>query len=369
MVDSKVLRSPGKLRKKMAQLEKLAEISIILNSTMDLEKLIKFIMVSAAEMLECEAVSILLYSQEKSSLFFSESSESDVKKLAETIVPLQSSLAGLIFLENKPLILNNVEHDPRHYSLAAQHVNFKTHSLLGVPMRLQSKITGVLEALNKKGRIFTQDDLEILLVIASQAAVAIQNAKQVQDLQDAYNSTLEGWSGALDLRDKETYGHSLRVAEMTVSLAKEMGIATELLPIFRQGALLHDIGKMGVPDSILLKHGPLTSDEWEIMRQHPLNAYKLLTPIAYLRPMLDIPYCHHERWNGTGYPQGLKGEQIPLPARIFTVIDVWDALCSDRPYRETWSKEKSRAYILDESGKTFDPAVVQAFIRLLDKAE
>jgi HD-GYP domain-containing protein (c-di-GMP phosphodiesterase class II) len=369
MVDSKTPRPPGKLRKKLAQFERLADISVTLNSTIDLDKLINFIISSAAELLECEAVSILLYSQEKSSLYFAESSELDVTKLSETFVPIQGSLAGLIFLENKPLILNDVQHNPRHYSLAAQHVKFQTQSLLGVPMRSRDQITGVMEALNKKEGIFTQGDLEILLVIASQAAVAIQNAKLLKDIQDAYNSTLEGWSGALDLRDKETQGHSTRVAKMTVDLAEEMGISPALLPIYRQGALLHDIGKVGVPDNILLKPGPLTDAEREIMHQHPINAYNLLAPIAYLRPALDIPYCHHEKWDGTGYPQRLKGEQIPLPARIFSVVDVWDALSSTRPYRESWSKEKTQAYILSESGISFDPDIVQAFIRLLDKTE
>jgi putative nucleotidyltransferase with HDIG domain len=368
VAEPKVPGSRRNLHKKLAQLEKLAVISVTLNSTIDLDRLVKFIITSAAELLDCEAVSMLLYNYEKASLYFAESSTPDVKKLAETFVPLEGSLAGVIFTENKPLILNHVERDPRHYSSAARHVNFKTHSLLGVPMRFQDQIIGVLEALNKrKKRIFSQDDLEILQVIASQAAVAIQNAKLVRDLQDAYNSTLEGWSSALDLRDQETSGHSLRVAEMTINLAREMGITADLLPVFRQGALLHDIGKMGIPDNILLKPGPLTDAEWIIMRQHPDKAYKLLFPIAYLRPALDIPYCHHERWDGKGYPRGLQGEQIPLSARIFTVVDVWDALCSDRPYRETWSREKSQAYILNESGKAFDPAVVQAFLHLINK--
>lgn len=364
MVESKDLKSHGKLHKKLAQFEKLAHISVTLNSTIDLDALMKIIISSAAELLECEAVSLLLYSPEKSSLYFAESSLSDVKKLAETNVPLQGSLAGVIFLENKPLILNSVEHDPRHFSYAARQVNFHTHSLLGVPMRFQDKNIGVLEALNKKQGFFTQDDLDILLVVASQAAVAIQNANLVKDLQDAYNSTLEGWSSALDLRDKETSGHSLRVADMMVSLASEMGISAEKFAVFRQGALLHDIGKMGIPDNILLKPGPLTEAEWEIMRQHPHNAYKLLAPIAYLQPALDIPYCHHEKWDGTGYPRGLHGENIPLAARLFAIIDVWDALCSDRPYRAAMPEPIVMSYIKNEAGKHFDPALVDVFVGL-----
>jgi HD-GYP domain-containing protein (c-di-GMP phosphodiesterase class II) len=369
MSERKVIRYSGKFHKKLDQLKKLANINVTLNSTIDLDKLIKFIISSAAELLECEAVSILLYSQEKSCLYFTESSTSDVTKLTETCVPLQGSLAGAIFLENRPLIINNVKRDPRHFPLAAQQVNFKTHSLLGVPMRTHDKITGVLEALNKKKHIFTQDDLEILQVIASQAAVAIQNAKLVRDLQDAYNSTLEGWSNALDLRDEETHGHALRVTEMTLDLAKEIGISGDQLSSFRQGALLHDIGKMGVPDNILRKPGPLTEAEWEIMRQHPDYAYKLLSPISYLRPALDIPYCHHEKWNGTGYPRGLHGEDIPLSARVFSIVDVWDALSSHRAYREPWPKEKTLEYIQSQASISFDPKVVEAFLRLINRTD
>ncbi len=366
MIASKKRPSRAKLLEKISHLEKLGSISATLNSTMDLNQLIKLIIDTAANLLVCETVSILLYDEESSSLYFTESSKSDVAKLAQTRVPLQNSLAGIIFIENKPLILDNVAEDPRHFSLAAKNVNFQTRSLVGVPMRIRDKVTGVVEALNKIHGSFTQDDLEILTIIASQAAVAIQNAKLVQDLQDAYNTTLEGWSSALDLRDKETNGHAGRVAEMTVELARRMGNNEERLVIFRQGALLHDIGKMGIPDHILNKPGLLTESEMDIMRQHPGYAFELLSPITFLRPALDIPYCHHEKWDGSGYPRGLKGEEIPLAARIFAIVDVWDALTSERPYRGSWPKERARAYIQEQAGIHFDPELVKTFIQMPD---
>lgn len=193
----------------------------------------------------------------------------------------------------------------------------------------------------------------------------------VQDLQRAnveptlaYETTLEGWSRALDLRDKATEGHSQRVAEMTLRLARAMGITDEQLLHLRRGALLHDIGKIAIPDAILFKPGPLTDDEWKIMRRHPVYAYELLAPIAHLQPALDIPYCHHERWDGTGYPRGLRGEQIPAAARIFAVIDDWDALNSDRPYRSAWPEETVSEYLRREAGKHFDPKVVEVFLAL-----
>jgi putative two-component system response regulator len=182
-----------------------------------------------------------------------------------------------------------------------------------------------------------------------------------RQLQQAYEEIIVGWSRAMDLRDKETEGHSQRVANMTVTLAREMGMDEEALVHIYRGALLHDLGKLGIPDQILLKPGSLTESEWSVMRQHPNFAYNMLSPITYLRPALDIPYCHHEKWNGLGYPRGLKGNEIPLAARIFAVADVWDALTSDRPYRPAWSEADALQYIHSQAGEHFDPQVVETF--------
>jgi putative nucleotidyltransferase with HDIG domain len=187
-------------------------------------------------------------------------------------------------------------------------------------------------------------------------------------LETAYDATIEGWSRALELRDQETEGHTLRVADLTVRLAQAMGVKGKEIVHIRRGALLHDIGKMGVPDHILLKPGKLNDDEWETMKQHASYAFEMLRPIEFLRPALDISRCHHEKWDGTGYPRGLKGEQIPFSARIFAVIDVWDALNSDRPYREAWTEEKALEYITTSAGKHFDPQVVEAFLDLRNKS-
>ncbi|HEX7021748.1 MAG TPA: HD domain-containing phosphohydrolase [Trueperaceae bacterium] len=197
-----------------------------------------------------------------------------------------------------------------------------------------------------------------------------QQARKEAELQRAqvilaYDTTIAGWGRALDLKDEETAGHSQRVTDMTVRLARHMGMSEEELVHVRRGALLHDIGKMGVPDSVLLKPGKLDAAEWEVMKRHTTYGYELLLPISFLRPALAIPYCHHEKWDGSGYPQGLKGEEIPLPARIFAVVDVWDALGSDRPYRAAWSPEKIASYLQEEAGRHFDPAVVTAFFELL----
>ena len=188
-----------------------------------------------------------------------------------------------------------------------------------------------------------------------------------QRLLTAYDATIAGWSLAMDLRDKETEGHTRRVTELTVLLARELGVNDVEIQHIKRGALLHDIGKLGVPDSILLKAGKLSDEEWTIMRKHPIYAFEMLAPIEYLHPALDIPYYHHEKWDGTGYPRGLKGEEIPLAARIFAVVDVWDAITSDRPYRAAWSREKALNYILENSGSHFDPKIVEIFSRFINK--
>ena len=209
--------------------------------------------------------------------------------------------------------------------------------------------------------------LEFLEALAVCVATAIDNA----ELLDGANAELslpcawaEGWCRALELRDSVTGAHTRRVTEMTLRLARAMGFSEGALVHVRRGALLHDIGKIVIPDPLLLKSGPLTSSEEEIMRLHPVYAYKMLSPIPCLRPALDIPHFHHEKWDGTGYPRGLKGEQIPLAARILAVVDVWDALRSQRPYHRAWPEEQVRAYIREQAGQYFDPQVVKAFLEL-----
>jgi len=188
-----------------------------------------------------------------------------------------------------------------------------------------------------------------------------------QELTLAYDLTLEGWAKALELRDPETKDHSQQVIDLTLQLSRALGISdADIVHVYR-GALLHDIGKMGIPDSILLKPGALSDDEWDVMKQHPVYAYDMLSPITYLHRALDIPYCHHEKWDGSGYPRGLAGEQIPLPARIFALVDNWDALRSDRPYRKAWPSEKALDYILEKRGSHFDPQVVDAFVKLFER--
>jgi HD-GYP domain-containing protein (c-di-GMP phosphodiesterase class II) len=240
----------------------------------------------------------------------------------------------------------------------------------GVPLIAKGMLIGVLEILHRSALDPDDEWVDFLQVLAEQAAIAMDNIDLFDNLQSsnmnllmAYDATIEGWARALELRDMETEGHSRRTVTLTMDLAAMLGIREEDMMHIRRGALLHDIGKMGVSDAILQKPGKLTDEEWQIMRQHPVYAYDWLSSIEYLRPALDIPYFHHEKWDGSGYPRGLKGEQIPLAARIFAVVDVWDALLSDRPYRNAWSKERTLTYIQEQAGQHFDPRVVDVFLK------
>jgi HD-GYP domain-containing protein (c-di-GMP phosphodiesterase class II) len=210
----------------------------------------------------------------------------------------------------------------------------------------------------------------IVWVVMENLEKSMRQARQSEaNMRQAYYSTLEGWAKALEYRDRETEGHSRKVTAMTVRLAKELGFSEEEMTHIYRGALLHDIGKMALPDQVLFKPGPLDAEEWKQVKQHPIFARDLLDKIPFLQPSLSIPYSHHERWDGKGYPQGLKGEEIPLAARIFTLVDHYEALNSDRPYRKAWLKEKILVYINENAGTIFDPLVVKTFFRLYERGE
>ena len=261
-----------------------------------------------------------------------------------------------------------------------------TRSAMILPILLKKRVVGVVQIFSYRKGAYSEDHLKIAEALVAQLAVASNNAalyqqaqleiaerkraeeaqeKLAAELRAAYDATLQGWSNALELRERETAGHSRRVVEVTLRLARILGFTEEEIFHIQRGALLHDIGKIGIPDAILLKKGPLDPEEWEIIRQHPVYALRLLENVPYLGPALTIPYRHHERWDGSGYPDGLKGEDIPLAARIFAVVDVWDALSYDRPYRAAWDEKKVFAYLEEQSGKQFDPHVVETFLKLM----
>jgi HD-GYP domain-containing protein (c-di-GMP phosphodiesterase class II) len=244
----------------------------------------------------------------------------------------------------------------------------------GVPLLAKGEIKGVLEVFLRSRHVAPPEWIGLLETLAGQAAISVDNTQLFERLQRAnvelaiaYDATIEGWSHAMDLRDPESEGHTRRVTELTMALARALQLDDREMIHMRRGALLHDIGKIGVPDTILAKEDRLDAAEWAQMRRHPQLAYDMLFPIAYLRKSIDIPYSHHEKWDGTGYPQGLKEEQIPLAARIFAVVDVWDSLTTDRPYRKAWTRAAALDHVREQSGRHFDPRVVEAFFREVER--
>jgi putative nucleotidyltransferase with HDIG domain len=361
-------RAEEQIRKQYNRLAALRSIDKAISASLDLRVTFNVFLEQVAEQLEVDATDILLFNPHTQTLDFGGGRGFRTAALHYTHLRLGEGLAGRAALERRMIGIPNLSAEPDGLTRAPKLFQEGFVTYYAVPLLVKGLVKGVLEIFHRTALDPDEDWLTFLEAMAGQAAIAIDSATMFEDLQRsnadlalAYDSALEGWSRALDLRDKETEGHTLRVTEMTMRLARATGIRDTELVHVRRGALLHDIGKMGIPDSILLKPGPLTDEEWVIMRKHPIYAYELLSPIAYLRPAIDIPYYHHEKWDGTGYPHGVKGEMIPLSARIFAVVDVWDALCSDRPYRKAWPAVQAREHIRSLSGTHFDPQIVDAF--------
>ena len=356
-------------RQQTERLVALRTIDKAIGGSLDLRVTLGILLNEVVSQLNVDAVSVLHYNSTFQHLdyvagvgFYTNSFQVKSLKWGKKFAGIAALQREIIQLDD--LSSNELDGELRHIF---ELENFQAYT--AVPLIAKGKIVGVLEVFH---RIPHQPDanwLDFLETLAGQTAIAIDNINLFKELQQSnrnlivgYDATIEGWAKALEYRDMETEGHSRRVVELTMQIGRAMGIKPTELVHMRRGAFLHDIGKMGIPDQILNKPGPLKEDEWEIMRQHPSIAIEMLRGINFLRAALDIPYCHHEKWDGSGYPRGLKGDQIPLSARIFAIIDVWDALLSDRTYRKAWSEEKVLAYLQEQSGKHFDPQVVDIFL-------
>lgn len=354
------------------RLQSLRKIDRAISSSFDLHVSLNIILDQIMNQLDVDAACVLLLDHHTQSFQFVEGKGFQSHNPQESYLRLGKGLAGKVALNNSPLFIPdlNEQTDNLERSSLINDEHFVFY--YGIPLASKGKPQGVLELFHRSPKPITTNWKNFVETLSGQAAIAIDNALLFTELQQtnleisqAYDSTLEGWAKALELRDHDTEGHSQRVSDLTIQLAKSLGIPERRLSHIRRGALLHDIGKMAIPDEILLKEGPLSDQEWEIIKKHPLYAKEMLEPIHYLKKALDIPLFHHERWDGSGYPKGLEGEHIPLPARIFAVVDVWDALTSDRPYRKAWSKEKALEHIKEQSGKHFDPEVVKVFLDLI----
>jgi PAS domain S-box-containing protein/putative nucleotidyltransferase with HDIG domain len=360
------------MARRLSQLRILTEIDRAILTNFDLKSNLQILASRIVPELGIDAANIMIYHPTLQSLegvasfgFMSNAFDGRELQLGEGYAGKAAEEKKLVHIRNL-----NSEGSTERLAQALAKEPFKTY--FGFPLIAKGEVRGVLELFARKPFEADEDWFSLAEAFASRAAIAIDTVKVFENLQRSnaelilsYNAAIEGWSRALDLRDKETEGHSQRVTELGMRLAKKMNLTPTELNNFRRGALLHDIGKMGVPDSILLKPGKLTDEEWLIMKQHTNYARDMLSGISYLSDAMDIPYAHHEKWDGNGYPTGLKAEQIPLAARIFAVADVYDALTSDRPYRKAWTKQETVEYIRKESGKHFDPTVVTVFLSLV----
>lgn len=357
------------VERQVRRLAGLRAINVAITASLDLEVTLNVFLDHATAQLGVDAADVLLLRPQSATLEFAAGRGFRAAALKHTRLRVGEGYAGRAALERRSLGVPDLRREPGGLARASFSAGEAFVAYHALPLLSKGQVKGVLELFHRSALDPTGEWLEFAYTLAGQAAVAIDNALLFEELQTsnldltiAYDTTLEGWSRAMDLRDRETEGHTQRVTQTTLLLARELGIPEPELVHVRRGSLLHDIGKMGIPDRILLKPGPLTDEEWEVMRLHPVYAYQLLSPIPYLRPALDIPYAHHERWDGTGYPRGLAAEAIPAAARAFAVVDVWDALRSDRPYRPPWSEDRVRTHVRGLAGTHFDPRVVQVFL-------
>lgn len=359
-------------QRRARHLEALRAIDAAITSSLDMRLMLNVVVHQVISQLNADAAAVLLLNPHSQILSYAAGHGFRSKAIEHRRLRLGEGYAGRTVLDRRAIGVHNFSPtDPDIVCMALPHgEDFVCYH--AAPLIAKGQVNGVLEVFIRSHHKKSDDWVAFFEMLAQQTAIAVDSAQLFENLQRsnlelflAYDATIEGWSRAMDLRDKETEGHTQRVTEMTERMARAMGISEAEIVHIRRGALLHDIGKMGVPDHILLKPGKLTDEEWVLMRQHPQFAYNMLAPIIYLRPALDIPYCHHEKWDGTGYPRGLKGEQIPLAARLFAIVDVWDALLSERPYHPKWPEERVFAYLRSLEGTHFDPKVVELFFKVI----
>ena len=362
-------------REQIQRLTTLRDINSAISSSFDLRLTLNILMDQTIKHLGVHAIDITLYHPDLQTITYLGSSGFQFSSHTRPQMRIGEGLAGRVIIRQKTVHITDLQNSPEiKNEPLLKREGFVTY--IGIPLIVKGQIKGVFEVFHRIPLLPTPDWMEFLHTLAGQAAIAIDNSQLFENLQrsnqeliQAYDTTLEGWARALELRDRETEGHTRRVTELTLHLAEYMGISESEMVNIHRGVLLHDIGKMGVPDQILKKTGKLNQNEWKEMQQHPVYAYNLLSPISYLRGALDIPYSHHEHWDGSGYPRGLKGEQIPLAARIFSVVDIWDALLSDRPYRKAWPQNKVIEYLRDIAGTHLEPRIVEIFLRMITEDE
>jgi len=344
-------------RKKIKRLEYLMEVTKFVNSTLNLETLLDRMLEIFTDVLNAEAGSILLLDEEKDELFFAAATGEKKDSIKNIRVPIGEGVVGWVAREDKPVLIADAQNDPRFFKQADQKTKFKTKTIVAVPLKTKEKLIGVVEILNKKDGLFNEEDLNLLEALSNQAAVAIENAKLYENLKTLFLNTVKSLAAAIETKDIYTRGHSERVTQYSLIIARKLGMDSSEIEKLRLAALLHDIGKIGIDESILRKPAKLSPSEFEEIKKHPIYAANILESIPQLHEIIPVIKHHHERFDGNGYPDGLKGEKIPYLARIIAIADTFDAMSSDRPYRKALPVQVCLQEILNCSGTQFDPNI------------
>jgi len=360
-----------KNRRQFQRLEALREIDMAIAGSLELKLTLDILLEHVINQLGADAADVLLINPHSQILEYGAGQGFRSTSLQQTHLHLGEGFAGRAAYERRIINIPDLrEHKTDQLrSPAFLRENFITYSV--APLIGKGQVKGVIEVYFRSAFRPDSEWSEFFQMLAGEAAIAIDSVNLFTELQrsnleltNSYDLMIDGWGRSLDLRNHIQEGHSRRVTDITLKLAHTMGLNESEMAYIRRGAMLHDVGKLGVPDSILFKSAALNEEEWTIVRRHPKYGRDLLYPIPFLHRAIDIPYCHHEKWDGSGYPQGLKGEAIPLSARIFAVADVFDAMTCERPYRPAFTGEQALHYIFANEGLHFDPAVVEAVRKL-----
>ncbi len=344
------------------------QLANVLNSTLDQREIRKRAMEASTSLVDAEVGSLLLVDEKMNDLFFEVALGAKGERLKQIRLKMGEGIAGWVAAHNEAALVNDVANDPRHFKKAGVITQFVTRNMICVPVRSKDKVIGVLQAINKKdGGLFTEEDLENFRTLSNQVAMALENAHLYEELKETFLNTAEALATAVEKRDPYTGGHIKRVVTYSAVIARHMARPVDDMQQLRLAAVLHDIGKIGIKDNVLLKQGRLGPEEAALMREHPLVGADILAHIEQMKEISRIMRAHHEKWDGSGYPDGLKGETIPLHARIISVADAFDAMTTDRPYRKAAGLKIAAEEIKKFSGREFDPAVVDAFLRACEK--
>lgn len=352
------------LEEKLNTNQRLIHAIEIVNSTLDLSTVLEMLMTLANQLIDTEASSILLMDEEKGQLYFAAATGIKKEEIKRIYLEKGEGIAGWVAKHGEPLLISDAQKDERFSKKTDHLLGFTTRSVLAVPLKIENKIIGVAEVVNKKGgQGFSFEDVELLGVLSTTGALAIQKARLYQDLSDLFISAVRSIADTIEAKDPYTRGHCERMQGFALLIAKELNLSEEEKRNVELAALLHDVGKIGVPEKILLKEGKLDEEEWKVMKKHPLIGVEILREIKQLREVIPGVQYHHERYDGKGYPEGLSGEGIPLIARIIAIADSYDAMTSDRPYRKGLTQEVADNELVRLKGLQFCSRCVEAFLR------